>query len=171
MAARRILHEGDAALLKKCHPVTRFDAGLHALLDDMHETLEKANGCGLAAPQVGILRRACLITSSDDTVVELINPTILTEEGLQEGWEGCLSIPGMYGWVARPETVRVRAVDRTGSAFELEESGFAARCVCHELDHLDGKLYPALAGRLYTAEEVDALLQQQAETRQGEETP
>lgn len=158
MAVRKIVEQGDEALSKRCHPVTNFDARLWELLDDMQETLKAAHGYGLAAPQVGILRRVCLVTASDGHVIELVNPEILETAGEQEGYEGCLSVPGLYGWVKRPDWARVRAQDRHGSFFEAEDVGMSARCFCHEVEHLDGHLFTEhVMGRLYTEEELDAI--------------
>ena len=121
MAIRTILTQGDPALNKKCHPVTKFDGKLGDLLDDLKETLAQANGMGLAAPQVGILRRAVIVVPDPekDEMIELINPEIVAEEGEQDGLEGCLSIPGMWGYVKRPNWVKVRAQDRRGNWFEI----------------------------------------------------
>lgn len=158
MAIRTILTQGDSALSKTCHPVTRFDDRLADLLDDLKETLEEAGGMGLAAPQVGILRRAAVVVLEDESMVELINPEIIAQEGEQVGWEGCLSLPGMWGKVSRPNWVRVRAQDRDGNWFETEGEEMTARCFCHELAHLDGHMYDELTDRLYTAEELDEIL-------------
>ncbi len=142
MAVRKILVMGDEALRKKCRPVEKFDARLHQLLDDMAETMYEADGAGLAAPQVGILRRAVVIDTGDgDGVLELINPEILAIEGEQVNAEGCLSIPGKRMTVARPQKVRVAAQDRDGNRFEMEGEDFFAIVTSHELDHLDGVLY------------------------------
>ena len=163
MAIRTILTQGDPTLNKKCHPVTRFDQKLSDLLDDLRETLTQANGVGLAAPQVGILRRAVIVVPDPekDDMVELINPEILAQEGEEDGLEGCLSIPGMWGYVKRPTWVKVRAQDRDGGWFEVEGEGLAARCYCHELEHLDGHMYDEHTDRLYTAEEVDAMMSEE----------
>lgn len=158
MATRNIVERGDDTLSKVCRPVTQFDQRLHDLLDDMHETLERAQGYGLAAPQVGILRRIALVTASDDTVLEIINPEILSMEGEQGGYEGCLSVPGLYGWVSRPYKVKIRAQDRNGKFFEAEDVEMSARCFCHEIEHLDGHLFTEkVEGKLYTLEELEAL--------------
>lgn len=158
MAVRKIIEQGDEALAKRCHPVTNFDTRLAELLDDMRETLAVAHGYGLAAPQVGILRRVCLVTASDGHVIELVNPEILETAGEQEGYEGCLSVPGLYGWVKRPDWAKVRAQDRNGNFFEAEDVGMSARCFCHEIEHLDGHLFTErVMGRLYTEEELDAI--------------
>ena len=158
MALRTILTDGDPALHKVCRPVTQFDEKLHDLLDDMKETLAKANGAGLAAPQVGILRRAVIVVDANDEMLELVNPEIISREGEQEGFEGCLSVPGRWGVVKRPMKAKVRAQDRNGNFFEVEGEEIVARCFCHELDHLDGHLFTELAGRLYTNEELEEMM-------------
>lgn len=163
MAIRPIITEGDPVLNKVCHPVTNFDARLHDLLDDMRETLTEANGVGLAAPQVGILRRVVLVVNAEGEMMELINPEIVAQAGEQEGLEGCLSVPGMWGYVTRPEWAKVKAQDRNGNWFEVEGSGLTARCFCHELAHLDGHLYSELCDRLYTTDELDELLAEDGE--------
>ncbi len=152
---RTIITEGDPVLNKVCHPVTKFDEKLWSLLDDMHETLAESNGVGLAAPQVGILRRVVLVINGRDEVLELINPTIIKTEGEQEGLEGCLSVPGKWGNVKRPMIVRVRAQDRNGNWFEAEDEELTARCFCHELDHLDGRVYIDVMDRELTPEEIE----------------
>ncbi|WP_191434759.1 peptide deformylase [Flavonifractor sp. An112] len=158
MALRTILTDGDPALHKVCRPVTQFDEKLHDLLDDLKETLAKANGAGLAAPQVGILRRAVIVVDANDEMLELVNPEIIAREGEQEGFEGCLSVPGRWGVVKRPMKAKVRAQDRNGNFFEVEGEEIVARCFCHELDHLDGHLFTELAGRLYTNEELEEMM-------------
>lgn len=160
MAIRTILIEGDPVLNKKCHPVTRFDEKLSDLLDDLKETLADANGMGLAAPQVGILRRAVVVLVDPETgeMLELVNPEIVDQRGEQDGLEGCLSLPGKWAYIKRPDWVKVRAQDRTGQWFEAEGAGITARCFCHELAHLDGHLYTELSDRVYTTEEIDAML-------------
>ncbi len=161
MAIREIVTTGDPVLNKVCHPVTQFDQKLWDLLEDMHDTLAQSNGVGLAAPQIGILRRVVLVINGEDRVIELINPTIVHTEGEQEGFEGCLSVPGKWGMVTRPMRVRVRAQDRNGNWFEEEDEELTARCFCHELDHLDGHLFSELADRLYTSEELDAMMEEE----------
>lgn len=158
MALRTILTDGDPALHKACRPVTQFDEKLHDLLDDLKETLAHANGAGLAAPQVGILRRAVIVVDANDQMLELVNPEIIEREGEQEGFEGCLSVPGRWGVVKRPMKAKVRAQDRNGNFFEVEGEEIVARCFCHEIDHLDGHLFTELASRLYTNEELDELM-------------
>lgn len=166
MALREILKRGDPVLNKKAHSVTKFDEKLHSLLDDMQETLEEAGGAGLAAPQVGILRRAVLVADGDDKILELVNPSIISSEGEQDGLEGCLSVPGYWGFVKRPAKVRVKAQDRNGAWFEVEGEGIVARCFSHELDHLDGQLYTELTGKLYTHEEIDEMMERQEKERE-----
>ena len=143
MAIRKIHEVGDPCLAKVCRPVTEFNDRLHELLDDMADTLEEAGGVGLAAPQVGILRRAVVIDCGDG-LVELINPEILETSGEQGCFEGCLSFPGESGYVVRPDHVRVRAYDRKGELYEYEAEGLFARAVLHETDHLDGLVYKRL---------------------------
>ena len=142
MAVREILKFGNETLRKTCHPVQKFDLRLRLLLRDMADTMYEAEGVGLAAPQVGILRRAVVIDVQDDHgLIELINPVIISAEGEQAGPEGCLSKPGRQGYVVRPAKVTVRAQDRHGKFFEITGEGLLARAFCHEIDHLDGKLY------------------------------
>ena len=140
MAIRKIVTLGDDVLRKQCKPQTKFDERLWTLLDDMAETMYKADGVGLAAPQVGILKRVVVIDVGDG-LVELINPEIIEAEGAVVGVEGCLSVPGKRGTVERPERVVVRAQDREGREFEFDAEGLFAVCICHELDHLDGIVY------------------------------
>lgn len=161
MAIRTILTQDDPALSKVCHQVTRFDGKLADLLDDLKETLAEANGMGLAAPQVGILRRAAIVMLEDESFLEMVNPEILAQEGEQDGWEGCLSLPGMWGNVKRPSWVRIKYQDREGNWQELESTDLTARCFCHEISHLDGHMYTELTDRLYTAEELDEIMTQE----------
>ena len=140
MAVMKILRLGDETLRKKSHPVTKIDRRTIGLLKDMAETMYAADGCGLAAPQVGILRRMVVIDVGD-RLIELINPEIIESEGEEIGVEGCLSVPGRRGTVKRPTKVVVRALDKKGREIELTAEGFLARAVCHELDHLDGTVY------------------------------
>ena len=128
MALRKILTEEDPSLHKKCRPVTDFNQRLWDLIDDLKETLAEANGAGLAAPQVGILRRVVIVVNDEDEMLELVNPVIISREGEQDGFEGCLSVPGKWGMVKRPMKVRVRAQDRTGQFFEVEGEDMTARC-------------------------------------------
>ena len=157
MALRKILTQGDSALEKVCRPVDKFDRKLHWLLDDLKETLEESGGVGLAAPQVGILRRAVVVVDDEEQMIELVNPEIIHEEGEQTGWEGCLSVPGMYGKVTRPYSVTVRAQDRKGNFFEVSGEEMVARCFCHELEHLEGHLFVAHTDKLYSVEELEAM--------------
>ena len=157
MALRKILRQGDSALEKVCRPVEKFDRKLHWLLDDLRETLEEVDGVGLAAPQVGILRRAVIVVDDQEQMIELVNPVIIRQEGEQDGWEGCLSVPGMYGKVRRPSSVTVRAQDRNGNFFEVSGGDMVARCFCHELEHLDGHLFVEHTDKLYTVEELEAM--------------
>ena len=158
MALRRILTDGDPTLHKISRPVEKFDARLHVLIDDMKETLADANGAGLAAPQVGILRRVVIVVDDEGQMLELVNPAIIHQEGEQDGLEGCLSVPGLYGSVKRPAKATVRAQDRNGTVFEVSGEGIVARCFCHELEHLDGHLFTErVEGKLYTVEELDAM--------------
>lgn len=160
MALRNILIEGEPTLEKTARPVTRFDRRLHDLLDDLAETMDNANGVGLAAPQVGVLRRVAVVCDGDD-IIELINPEIISESGEQSGVEGCLSVPGRYGIVTRPYTVRVRAQDRRGAWFEIEGEELLARGICHELEHLDGHLYTERVERYLTDEEIEELMKEE----------
>jgi peptide deformylase len=154
MGLRKILTDKEPALHKVCRPVEKFDWRLHKLLDDMAETLADSNGVGLAAPQVGILRRVVLVDNGEE-VLELINPSLLETDGEQVGPEGCLSVPGKYGLVKRPYYAKVRAQDRDGNWFEAEGEEIVARCFCHELDHLDGILYTEVMERFLTEDELD----------------
>ena len=141
MAKLKIVKIGDDTLRKCCRPVDNITPRMHTLLDDMVETMRAANGCGLAAPQVGILRRIVVIEVEPGEVIELINPKIIAYSGEQREEEGCLSIPGRAGITTRPMHVTVRALDRNGKTVEYTGSGLLARAFCHELDHLDGKLF------------------------------
>lgn len=156
MGTRRIVVQGDDRLQKKCRQVTDFNRRLHILLDDMKETLEEAQGAGLAAPQVGVLRRAVIVVDDDETMIELVNPELLAYSGEQTGPEGCLSVPGKWGMVTRPYSVKIRAQDRDGNWFELEREEMTARCLCHEIEHLDGHLYVEHIDHFLTDEELEA---------------
>ena len=155
MGLRKILTDKESALHKVCRPVTVFDKKLHKLLDDMHETLVDSGGVGLAAPQVGILRRVVVVDVGEE-ILELVNPELISTDGEQEGPEGCLSVPGRYGLVKRPYYATVKAQDRYGDWFEAEGEELIARCFCHELDHLDGILYTQVMERFLTEEELEA---------------
>ena len=156
MGLRKILTDKEPALHKTCRPVTSFDAKLHKLLDDMRETLIESGGVGLAAPQVGILRRVFLVDVGveENEIVEFINPEIIETDGEQTGPEGCLSVPGKYGLVTRPYYAKVRAQDRYGEWFEAEGEELIGRCFCHEYDHLDGIIYTEIMERFLTDEEL-----------------
>lgn len=154
MGLRKIFTVKEPCLHKVCRPVDKFDGKLHKLLDDMKETLEDANGMGLAAPQVGILRRVVVVDTGEE-ILELVNPELLETSGEQVGAEGCLSIPGKYGRVKRPNVAKVRAQDRDGNFFEVEGEELIARCFCHEIDHLDGIVYTEVMERFLTEEELN----------------
>ena len=162
MARRNILTKEDPALYKKCRPVTEFNSRLHQLLDDMKETLSQENGVGLAAPQVGVLRRAVIVLETnvpegeEEYMIELVNPEIIEASGEQFGAEGCLSVPEEYGMVRRPMHVKVRAQDRNGESFEVEGEGLTARCFCHEIDHLEGIIFTSKCERMLTDEELQS---------------
>lgn len=156
MALRKILTEGSETLGKVSRPVERFDRRLWELLDDMKETLEDAGGIGLAAPQVGVLRRLFIVDTGEE-ILECINPELIEKSGEQVGAEGCLSVPGKYGIVRRPNVVKLRAQDRDGEWFEAEGEELIARCFCHEYDHLDGHLYTEIAEHMLTPEELEKL--------------
>ena len=153
MALLNIVKEGDPVLRKVCRPVTEITPRIRQLLDDMAETLEEANGAGLAAPQVGILRRIVLVDTGDE-VLELINPEIIAAEGEQQEVEGCLSVPDVWGITDRPMKVTVRAMNRDGEEFTVTGEGLVARCFCHELDHLDGHLFTDKAIHILDPDEV-----------------
>lgn len=157
MAIRNIVTLGDEALRKHCKPQEKFDRRLATLLKDMADTMYKAEGVGLAAPQVGILRRVAVVDITEDHsgLIELINPEITERDGSQTGREGCLSLPGRQGVVTRPMKVKVRYQDRKGETYELETEGFEARAICHELDHLDGQLYIDVMDRELSEEEIN----------------
>ncbi len=164
MALRNILHDGEPLLKKRSREITDFDKRLHDLLDDLTETMMEANGLGLAAPQVGVLRRVAVILDEyeiEDSeeigyeVIEMVNPKIVADEGEVESLEGCLSFPGLHGKISRPEKVTVEAQDRLGNTFVLEASGMLARAACHEIDHLDGMTISDRAPYLYTEQQIE----------------
>ena len=152
MAKLKIVKLGDDALRSVCRPVDKITPRITRLLDDMIETMRAADGVGLAAPQVGVLRRIVVIETPDEGLIELINPKIIAYSGQQEGEEGCLSIPGRWGITQRPMHVTVRALNREGESFDITGSGLLAKAFCHELDHLDGKLYIDCAIRMESNE-------------------
>ncbi len=157
MAKLNIIKDGDPLLHKKSRPVEAITPRILTLLDDMTETMRAANGCGLAAVQVGVLRRIVVIEVEEGTVYELINPQIIKRNGKQQEMEGCLSVPGKYGITDRPMTVTVKALDRNGVPFELTGSELLARAICHETDHLDGILFTDHALKILTPEELAEL--------------
>lgn len=168
MAIRNIVKDGDPILKKKCRPVTEFNAKLAQLIDDMGQTMVGANGLGLAAPQVGVLKRVCVVLdqyidedeNEVDEIIELVNPEILEKEGKLTIFEGCLSFPERNGAISRPQYVKVKAQDRNGDWFELEAEDILARAICHECDHLDGVTILDLAKVFYedlTPEQIKAL--------------
>ncbi len=148
MAKLKIRKAGDEILRKVCRPVEEITPHILTLLDDMTETMRAADGCGLAAPQVGVLRRIAVVEVEEGNVIELINPRIIATAGEQQESEGCLSIPGRYGITKRPKYVTVRALDRNGETFEVSGSDLLARALCHEIDHLDGRLFTDVAVRM-----------------------
>ena len=162
MALRKILTEGNPTLNKVCRPITAFDERLATLLDDMKETVTHANGVGLAAPQVGVLRRVVVVDLGDE-IVELVNPRILEQSGEQDGLEGCLSVPDRFGMVKRPNHVKIEAQDRNGDWYEYEGEALIARCFCHELEHLDGHLYTEKAYHMLTQEEYEEMMNRDQE--------
>lgn len=163
MAIRKIVTQGDPILNKRCRPVTDFNRRLHVLLDDMKDTLTEAQGAGLAAPQVGILRRVVVIDGGEEEMLELVNPEILEQSGEQTGPEGCLSVPGKWGMVSRPNFVRIRAQDRYGNWFEADGDELMARCFCHEIEHLDGHLYVEHIDHFLSDEELEAYYAEEEE--------
>ncbi len=152
MAKLQIRKLGDEALRKSCRPVDAITPRVLTLLDDMVETMRAANGVGLAAPQVGILRRIVVVEVEPGEVYELINPKIIAFSGEQTDQEGCLSVPGQWGMVKRPLHVTVRALNRRGETIEITGQELLARCFCHELDHLDGILYIDKASEMFDNE-------------------
>ncbi len=156
MAIRQIVKEGDSVLTKKCRVVEKFDDKLATLIDDMVETMHRANGVGLAAPQVGILRRVVVIDIGEG-VIELVNPKIIAYSGEQESLEGCLSCPGEWGYTRRPDYVKVKAQDRFGNEFTVDGKELLAKAFCHELDHLEGVIFKQVAIRMLTPDEIEAM--------------
>ncbi len=156
MATRKIVLDGEEILRKKSKEVTAFDDKLATLLDDMKETLYKNDGAGLAAPQVGVLRRVVVIDIGDENYYELVNPVITKTDGMQSGPEGCLSVPGEFGIVERPNEVTVEGYDRSGKQYTLTGTGLLARAICHEVDHLNGQLFTDIAVRMLDDEELES---------------
>ena len=151
---KKILQKDDPVLHKVCHPVTNFDQKLANLLDDMTATLKDAQGLGLAAPQIGILRRAVVVDTGEE-FLELVNPEVIETSGEQDGAEGCLSFPGEFGMVKRPMNVTVRAQDRNGKTFEISGTELLARAFCHEIDHLNGVCFVTRASRMLEPDELE----------------
>ena len=167
MALRNILTQEDEQLRKQSRKVEKFDERLHTLIDDMRETLEHSGGVGLAAPQVGVLRRVVLvldINKDPEEMIEMVNPEVIERHGEQRMVEGCLSVPGVYGYVTRPTRAKVRAQDRFGNWFEREGEGVVAQCFCHETEHLDGHLFTEKVEEYIDIE----ALQQKDEEGEGE---
>ena len=160
MAYLKILTEEDPLLRKTSRKVDAITPRIQILLDDMIATMRKAGGVGLAAPQVGVLRRVVVVETEPGEVIELINPVIVEKSGSQTGQEGCLSLPGKWGICTRPDTVTVEATNRRGERFRVTGYDLTARCFCHELDHLDGILYPDVADRMLTREEALAMMEE-----------
>lgn len=154
MAIRNIVKFGDDVLTKKCRKVEKIDDRIITLLDDMADTLYNSNGVGLAAPQVGVLKRITVIDVGDG-LIELINPEIISSEGNQRGLEGCLSLPDKWGYVDRPMKVKVRASDRDGNEFEIEGEGLLARAFCHEIEHLDGILFSSHVDEFVNLDDIE----------------
>lgn len=153
MALRTIVTEGDPILRKKCRPVDEVTDRIRMILDDMVDTMREADGVGLAAPQVGIMRRMFVAEPEPEELYYFVNPEILSEEGEEEGDEGCLSVPEMVGTVVRPAKITIAGLDRDGKRQEYTFEGFRARVMCHEADHLDGILYPDKAEKMYHVEQ------------------
>lgn len=160
MALRNIVTEGDPILTKKCRPVEKFDKKLWTLIDDMIETLEDSGGVGLAAPQVGIMRRICVINVGDGPI-EFINPVIVEADGEQEVQEGCLSCPGEFGIIVRPAHVKAQFNDRFGNTCEIEGDDLFAQAMCHEFDHLDGILFKSKVERMLSEEELQQMREEE----------
>ncbi len=155
MAVLNIIKDGDELLRKTSRPVTEITPRIIRLLDDMKDTLHKANGVGLAAPQVGVLRRIAIVECEPGELIELINPEIIEQSGEQEEVEGCLSVPERWGITKRPAKVKVKATDRNGNTFTVEGEGLLARALCHETDHLDGIIFYDKAVRMLTKDEIE----------------
>lgn len=155
MAIRNIVKEGDPVLRGKCREVTEITSRIITLLDDMRETLHAADGCGLAAPQVGVKRRIAIVEVDEGDLIELINPVIIAKDGHQREVEGCLSLPGKWGYTERPMTVTVKACDRNGQEFTVTGSGLKARALCHEIDHLDGVLFTDVAVKMVDPSDIE----------------
>lgn len=158
LAIRTILKKGEDVLEKHCRKVEKFDDRLHQLIDDMRDTLIESGGVGLAAPQVGILRRVVLVIDiykDPEEVIELVNPEVIETRGEHQMVEGCLSLPGVFGYVTRPEWAKIRAQDRNGNWFEREGENVVAQCFCHETEHLDGHLFTEKVTEYIDPEEME----------------
>lgn len=155
MALRKILTDKDEALHRVCRPVEKFDEKLAILIDDMHQTLDKAQGVGLASPQIGVCRRVFIMHLEDEGNFEFINPEIISKKGKQRVQEGCLSCPDVWAYVTRPAKVKIKAQDRNGNWFEKTFTGLGAQCVCHENDHLDGHVFTEIAEEFIVPEESE----------------
>ena len=154
MAIRRIVKQGDPILRKRSREIIEINDRIFEIIEDMTETLYKENGLGIAAPQIGILKRIVVIDTGEG-LIELINPVILSTEGEQENTEGCLSVPGEFGLVKRPACVKIKALNKNGKRIELVGNGVLARAICHEIDHLEGRLFTDIAIEMYSQEEID----------------
>lgn len=158
MGLRNILTEGEQGLLKRCRTVEKFDERLHTLIDDMRETLSVSGGVGLAAPQVGVLRRVIVlldVNQEPEEMIEMVNPEVIETRGQERMVEGCLSVPGVFGYVTRPTWAKIRAQDRNGNWFEREGEGIVAQCFCHETEHLDGHLFTEKVEEYVDAETLE----------------
>ena len=157
MAVREIIKDPDPILYKKCHTVTKFDRKLASILEDMAQTMLAANGVGLAGPQIGFMRRVCVVldTLDNDKIIEMVNPEVVETEGEQTGSEGCLSFPDKFGMVTRPRIVTVRAQDRNGEWFTVKSHDLTARAFLHEIDHLDGHVFPEKVTEYITFDDED----------------
>ncbi len=154
MALRNIIPSTNEMLHKQCKKVLAFDDNLHTLLDDMRETMRANNGCGLAAPQVGVLKQICVV-EADDNFIELVNPEIVYTKGKVNDLEGCLSVKDVWGYVDRPKKIIVKAQDRNGNEIKVTASDFFARAICHEIDHLHGVVFTDIMTELYTPKKKD----------------
>jgi peptide deformylase len=167
MATRLIREIGDPVLIKQCKEVKEMTDRTKELIEDMFDTMYEADGVGLAAPQVGILKRIFVIDVTGEDPMVFINPEILSTDGEQTGYEGCLSLPDLYGIVTRPEYVKVRAFDRFGNEFTVDGHGLTARAFCHETDHLEGKIFSELTDKLLSSEDIDAIEAMKEEEKSG----
>ena len=167
MAIRNIVKEGDDVLLKKCRPVKKFNERLWQLLDDLADTLGSTDGVGLAAPQVGVLRRCCVIDIGEG-LHEFVNPEIIETQGEQEVMEGCLSCPGEVGLIKRPQYVKAKAFDRFGNEYIIEGEDFFAQAMAHEFDHLDGVLFKTKVEKMLTQEEIEELTANKEDEEEAE---